>query len=105
MALLATQSVSPAGKKLTLTAGASSQTIDCSNRRTCVRVVNGSGSSMNVTRVTPGTDADGNSISDAVTAVPAGETWDFWLNPDTLGSIAQVDLSATTTITIAAYTF
>ena len=105
MALLATQTVTPGGVKLTLSAGASSQTVDCSGGRTILRVVNGSGSSINVTRTTPGTDLDGNAITDAVTAVPNAETWDFWLNPNTLGSIATVALSATTTVTVAAYTF
>lgn len=105
MALLATQTVSPGGVKLTLSAGASSQTVDCSNGRTLFRVVNGSGGSINVTRTTPSTDADGNAITDPVTAVPNGETWDFWLNPNTLGSIATVALSGTSSVTVAAYSF
>lgn len=105
MALLANQAVTAGGVKLTMSAGASSQTVDCSNANTVFRVTNGSGGSINVTRTTPGTDADGNAITDPVTAVPAGETWDFWLNPLTLGAIATVALSATSSITVAAYTF
>ncbi len=105
MALLANQTVTAGGVKLTLSAGAASQTVDCSNGRTFFRVVNGSGGSINITRTTPSTDADGNTISDAVTAIPDGETWDLWLNPNTLGSIATVALSGTSSVTVAAYTF
>ncbi len=104
MALLATQTVSPGGVKLTMSAGASLQTVNCENKMTFLRVTNGSGGSINVTRSTPATDADGNTISDAVTAVPNGETWDFWLNPNTLGSVAEVALSGTSSVTVAAYT-
>ena len=104
MALLANQTVTAGGVKLTLSAGAASQTVDCSNKMTFFRVVNGSGGSINVTRATDATDADGNTITDPVTAVPNGETWDFWLNPNTLGSIAEVALSGTSSVTVAAYT-
>lgn len=104
MALLATQAVLPNGLKLTLTAGAATQTVDCSNGITYLRVVNGDASATTVTRTTPNTDIDGNAITDPTRSVPAGETWDFWLNPATLGSPCTVALSNTTSITVAAYT-
>lgn len=73
--------------------------------RVCTHVKNGSGSSINVTVQTPGT-VDGLAVSDLVVAVPAGQ--ERMIGPFPPGVYNQadgtvyVDLSAVTTVTLAA---
>lgn len=68
-------------------------------------VKNGSGVSINVTAVTPGT-VDGNAVADRVVAVPAGEDRIIGrflpaVYNQTNGKV-NVDFSAVTTVTVAA---
>lgn len=103
MALLTVAPIVVAGTTDTL-AQAANCTVDCSNGRTFLTVLNGSGGSINVTIVTPGTDDDGNAIADRVIAVGAGVRKHLRLNPGTYSGIADVAYSATADVTHAAHT-
>lgn len=104
MALQTLQVIDPAaGLVATYNASASDpHTVDCSSGRVFLAVANGSGSSINVTITTPGTDINGNAVADPVFAVAASATRLIALNPAVYGAIASVAFSATTSVTFAA---
>jgi len=76
------------------------------NGRMFIHVKNGSGSSINVTAVTPGT-VDDLAISDLVVAVPAGEERMIGEFPPAYynqsDDTVDINFSSVTTITIAAF--
>lgn len=103
---LTPQDVSAAGLAVSLTAAnADGHTIPGTGD-VLLDVLNGSGSSINVTIVTPGTQ-DGQAISDRVVAVAAGARKLIGPFPprtytDETDSLVDVDFSAVTTVTCAA---
>lgn len=106
MALQTNQVMAPA-TGLVATYGATTSgphTVNCDNGRTFIAVANASGSSINVTLTTPGTDANGNAIADPIFAVADGATRLIPLNPAIYGAVATVAFSATTSVTFAAIT-
>ncbi len=104
MALQSTQTV-PAATGLAAThatAASGPHTIDCSNGRTFASVING-GSGITVTVTTPGTDANGNAIADAVFTVGVSAIpFLIPLNPAVYGSTATLTFSSSTSVTFAA---
>lgn len=101
MATLSTQQVTSSG--LAATANAAGGSGDKVRPGSIVRVVNGSGSSVTVTMVTPGTFDGDLSITDRTVAVPAGEaryiaaTEAYRSKTDQLVSLTY---SATTSVTV-----
>lgn len=106
MALQTNQLMDPAaGLVATYNATTSGpHTVDCANGRTFLAVANASGSSINVTITTPGTDINGNTIADPVFAVANSATRLIPLNPAVYGATATVAFSATTSVTFACIT-
>jgi len=105
MALQAVQTISAsAGTRPTYaTAASGPHTVDCSNGRTWLSVINGSGGDITVTVTTPGTDANGNAIADAAFTV-TNSTSPFFipLNPAIYGATASIAFSGSSSVTIAA---
>lgn len=104
MALQTTQVISAtAGLAPThVTAASGPHTVDCSNGRTFASVING-GSGITVTVTTPGTDANGNAIADAVFSVGVSTTPTLIpLNPAIYGATATLTFSSSTSVTFAA---
>src|SRR4051812_247505 len=103
MATVSTQSVTTTGGALTYSAASGGGDRFTPGSTSFMHVVNGSGSSINVTITTPGT-VDGLAISDRVIAVPAGVsrifkvTSELYASADGLGDVAW---SAVTSITFA----
>jgi len=104
MAALSVQSVSTAGTAPTYApASAGGDTAPVGNGRV-LHVFNGSGASVTVTVVTPGT-VNGLAIADAALVVPAGDSGfvpltNIYRNPST--GLANVTYSAVTTVEVAA---
>ncbi|WP_422744353.1 hypothetical protein ACN27B_08720 [Micromonospora sp. WMMD754] len=105
MALLTAISVTSTATAITAAAVASSDTISASDigpNGALLQVINGSGSSVNVTIADPGTTAVGNAGTAVAQAVPAGADRWFRLSPGHVNpstGVATVTYSATTSVT------
>jgi hypothetical protein len=107
MATLATQAISRAGLTPALTAAAGGGDKFTPTKDTVLMVVNGGGSPVTVTVVTPGVNQIGLNIDDPAASVPAGGTKligpfpaEFFANP--VGGLADVTYSGVTSLTVAA---
>lgn len=101
MALITATLVTSVGVIAAPAAVSASDTLDVSNGRTWLEVVNASGGSINVTITVPYT-VDALTIGPRVVAVAAGVTKKIYI-PPLYGPIATIAYSATATITAAAY--
>lgn len=104
MALLSTQVVAPTGTALTFAAATVGGDTCATGSDVRLFVKNGSGSSITVTLVTPGTVDGDLAIADRTVTVAAGaETaipmTDLYRNPST--GVASITYSAVTTVTVA----
>jgi hypothetical protein len=107
MATLATQSITRAGLTPALTAAAGGGDKLTPDKDTMLMVLNGGGSAVTVTVVTPGTNQIGLNIDDVVVSVAAGATKligpfpaQFFANP--ADGLASITYSGVTTVTVGA---
>lgn len=108
MATLATQNVSRAGVAPSYAAAAGGGDKFTPDHETFLHVKNASAGSLNVTVVTPRTDALGNAVSDNVVAVPAAGERLIGPFPaehyaDPTDGLASITYSGVTSLTVGAF--
>lgn len=111
MALQTVELMDPAAGLVATYASAASgpHTVPMDGGKTFAAVLNGSGGEITVTVATPGADANGNAIADAVFTIANGATRLIPLNPAIYGSAsnnnrAQLTFSSASSVTFAAIT-
>lgn len=106
MAALTIQTCDPAGAELTMaSAGGSGDTIAVRNKTTGLLVVNGNGSTCDVTVARPGTEY-GQNVPDVVLSVSTGEQGILMIPPsfrDPSDSLVDVTYSVTSSVEVAAF--